>query len=136
MNIIEAVSSVLFKNYVNFSGRARRSEFWYYNLSLWIIYIALYIIFMQVVNDLSDWKSAIYIVLLYLFIYLFTFLPSLAVSVRRLHDVNRTGKWILLTFVPIINLLVIFLLLIWIYHMELMVQTTTVMIPKRCNLLF
>lgn len=68
MNIIEAVSSVLFKNYVNFSGRARRSEFWYYNLFLWIIYIALYIIFMQVVNDLSDWKSAIYIVLLYLFI--------------------------------------------------------------------
>ena len=113
MNIIEAVSSVLFKNYVNFSGRARRSEFWYYNLFLWIIYIALYIIFMQVVNDLSDWKSAIYIVLLYLFIYLFTFLPSLAVSVRRLHDVNRTGKWIFLLFVPILNFLIAIAFLIW-----------------------
>ena len=113
MNIIEAVSSVLFKNYVNFSGRARRSEFWYYILFLWIIYIALYIIFMQVVNDLSDWKSAIYIVLLYLFIYLFTFLPSLAVSVRRLHDVNRTGKWIFLLFVPILNFLIAIAFLIW-----------------------
>lgn len=113
MNIIEAVSSVLFKNYVNFSGRSRRSEFWYYYLFIWIIYSILTIITLQVVNDFSDWKSAIYIFVLSSFIWLITFLPSWAVTVRRLHDVNRTGKWILLTFVPIINFLVVFLLLIW-----------------------
>ena len=47
------------------------------------------------------------------FIYLITFLPSLAVSLRRLHDVNKTGKWILLLFVPILNFLITIAFIIW-----------------------
>lgn len=88
MNFWQAVSSG-FSNYVNFSGRAFRSEFWFFYLFLVIVSAAA---------ALLDWGILDYpntgpIETIW---NLVTILPSLAVSVRRLHDIDRTGWWMLL----------------------------------------
>ncbi len=81
------------KNYAVFSGRAQRKEFWMFALFNGIIIIILAII-SSVIN--SDILSMLYS--------LFVLIPSLAVSVRRLHDINKSGWWFLIVFVPIIGL--------------------------------
>lgn len=78
------------RNYVNFKGRARRKEFWMFILFNSIISAALIIISMMV----SD--SAV----VYTIYYLVTALPFIAVCVRRLHDIDRSGWWFLLNMVP------------------------------------
>ncbi|MEN9331878.1 MAG: hypothetical protein RLZZ94_968 [Bacteroidota bacterium] len=79
------------QNYANFSGRARRAEYWYFFLINTIISVVLSV--MTVQGGYS---------MLYLLYSLGVFLPSLAVGVRRMHDVNKSG-WFLL--IPIYNLI-------------------------------
>ena len=98
MGFIEAISSC-FQKYADFSGRSRRSEFWYWTLFTTFGYVAALI-----VDALTTGF------LLYLLFVLATFLPSLAVSVRRLHDIDRTGWWLLIALIPIIGAIV---LLVW-----------------------
>ena len=102
MNFFEAVSSVI-RNYVGFSGRASRSEYWYWVLFAVIVAIALRIL------DTGLFPDSEVPVLGGVFS-IITLLPSLAVAVRRLHDVDRTGWWLLIMF-TVIGL--IFPLLIW-----------------------
>ena len=81
------------KNYATFKGRARRMEFWMFNLCNFLVGILLGIlsVFVPALAFLS-------------FIYsLAIFIPSLAVTVRRLHDTNRGGGWIFIMFVPLIG---------------------------------
>ena len=80
------------KNYVGFSGRARRAEYWQFVL---FNIIALAICF---VIDLAI-KSPV----LYLLYVLASLLPSLAVGVRRLHDTDRSGWWLLIGLVPLVG---------------------------------
>ena len=87
MNMIEAVQSCL-KKYVGFSGRARRSEYWYWVLATFIIAVILAII--EAVLGLSTEGDGPLSNLFNLAI----FLPGLAVSFRRLHDTGRSGWWI------------------------------------------
>lgn len=82
MNMFEAVKSVLSK-YVKFTGRARRSEFWYWCLAL--------VITSFIVGVLSE---VIDMGLFSLLFSLVIFFPGFAVSVRRLHDTGRTGWWL------------------------------------------
>jgi len=79
MNFGEAVSS-FFRNYVNFSGRASRSEFWYSYLFIFIVSVVLIVVDTAMNNEIisSIWNLAI-------------FLPTLAMNTRRLHDINRSG---------------------------------------------
>lgn len=79
MNFTEAVAS-FFRNYVNFSGRASRSEFWYSYLFLIIVAIVATIVDVAVNNEIvsSVWNLAV-------------LLPTLAMTSRRLHDINRSG---------------------------------------------
>jgi len=79
------------QNYANFSGRARRAEYWYFFLINTIISVVLSV--MTVQGGYS---------MLYLLYSFGVFLPSLAVGVRRMHDVNKSG-WFLL--IPIYNLI-------------------------------
>lgn len=85
-----------FKNYLDFSGRARRSEYWYFttlhNVLLLIIYLAYKL---QLASTPITVISAIAIELIF-------FVPSYSVSVRRLHDVNKTGWYV---FIPILLLI-------------------------------
>ena len=78
-------------NYAVFQGRARRREYWNFVLFNFIILVAL--------EWLAFSNNLMFPYLIYL---LATFMPSLAVSVRRMHDVNKSG-WFLL--IPIYNLI-------------------------------
>jgi uncharacterized membrane protein YhaH (DUF805 family) len=102
MTFGEAVSSVMNK-YVTFDGRARRSEYWYWFLAVILVEIVIGILYL-----LSSTLGLI----LYVVFGLAIILPSVAVSMRRLHDTNRTGWWILLGLIPFggIVLLVFYLL--------------------------
>jgi uncharacterized membrane protein YhaH (DUF805 family) len=76
------------RNYTGFSGRAHRTEYWTFTLVNAIIILAL---------DLGATRSGVVgtVQLLY---ELFVLLPGVAVEIRRLHDINRSGWWVLLAF--------------------------------------
>jgi uncharacterized membrane protein YhaH (DUF805 family) len=90
--------------YADFKGRSGRGEFWAFQLLIWIVYGALYtwvVIPLIPVFQGQTPDSAIFIHLLtslglLTLIGLLLFLPVIAVQVRRLHDSNRTGWWVLL----------------------------------------
>lgn len=85
------------KKYAVFSGRARRKEYWYFQLFNTVIIAALFVF--ELMTGAMRGKEG-FGLLSGLFI-LATFLPSLAVMVRRLHDTNRTGWWFFATFIPL-----------------------------------
>ena len=82
------------KHYADFSGRARRSEFWYFQLFNVLTFIGIYLIIVaiKIVTGI-DLGFLIFAYPIALFI------PNLAVSARRLHDTNRSGWWQLLTII-------------------------------------
>jgi uncharacterized membrane protein YhaH (DUF805 family) len=75
----------VWKNFANFSGRARRSEYWYFVLFNSIIVIILGQIAVLIE---SPWLVTIY--------YLAILIPSIAVGVRRMHDVGKSGWYLLI----------------------------------------
>ena len=90
------------RNYAVFAGRARRKEYWFFYLFNVLIFFIL-IVLDGVIGTAHHeggigWLSGLYL--------LFIFIPTLAVTVRRLHDSNRTGWWLLIFLIPIIGLLV------------------------------
>ena len=91
------------RKYAVFSGRSTRSEYWYFVLFLVLIQIGL----MIVDTLLGTFNSAAGIGLLSGIFSLATFIPCLAVSVRRLHDTDRSGWWLLLGLIPVIGGLVL-----------------------------
>lgn len=107
MNFFQAIASG-FSNYVTFSGRAARSEYWYWVLFIFLCSMAANLLDVAVFHiSLADPHA----VRPFRGIFsLATFLPTLAMAVRRLHDVDRRGWWELIMF-TIIG--IIFPLLIW-----------------------
>jgi uncharacterized membrane protein YhaH (DUF805 family) len=105
--MIEWYKKVVFENYANFSGRARRSEYWYYSLMTIII-----LILVTFIDSLTGMNFApLPYGYLYLAYALATFLPGMAVGVRRLHDVGKSGWFFLIILIPLIGsiwLLVLF----------------------------
>jgi uncharacterized membrane protein YhaH (DUF805 family) len=91
MSFAESVRTCLSK-YATFSGRARRSEFWWFTLALILVYIVAGIIDAAIGNQILE-----FVVLLA------TIVPSLAVTMRRLHDTGRSGWWILIGLIPIVG---------------------------------
>ena len=91
MTFVEAISSC-FRNYAAFAGRAVRSEFWYWYLFVWII--------LTLFEGIDRWLHPGLSMGLFSFVDLAVglalILPSLAVSARRLHDIDRTAWWILI----------------------------------------
>jgi uncharacterized membrane protein YhaH (DUF805 family) len=93
------------KNYVGFSGRAQRKEYWMFVLISALIVLGIDIIGPVLLGaTLADLVSGLYS--------LGILLPSLAVGVRRLHDSGRSGWWLLIIFVPIIGILVLIFFLV------------------------
>lgn len=90
------------KNYVGFEGRARRTEYWVFALFQLLIFVVLAIISRLIGNSI-----------LYTIYALATFLPGLAVAVRRLHDTDRSGWWLLIGLIPVVGgiVLLVFMLL-------------------------
>lgn len=83
---------------LNFSDRASRKEFWLFTLFNWLIIITL---------EYFSRKNGLLILSLLLGLYqLAVFLPSIAVAIRRMHDINCRGWWILINFIPILGNLI------------------------------
>lgn len=92
MNMKEAVISVL-TNWNNFSGRACRSEFWYFGLAVFLVSFIISII--EIATGMVDVESAEIGILTIIFT-LFIFVPSISVTARRLQDRGWSGWWQLL----------------------------------------
>ncbi len=87
------------KKYADFKGRARRKEFWMYILFYLIIVIVLGIIDAIIGTTMTGGGVGI-LTLIYL---LGMLIPTLAVTVRRLHDMGKSGWWYFITLVPLIG---------------------------------
>jgi len=80
------------KAYTDFEGRSRRKEYWTFTLVNFVISILLYGVGLDLLGGLFG------IVIL---------LPGIAVGVRRLHDIGKSGLWLLIGFIPVIGLIVL-----------------------------
>ena len=98
MTFGESVSTCI-KKYFVFEGRASRSEYWWFQL----IVSPSYFISTVFENDISY---------IFLGITLFTLIPAISAGVRRLHDTNRSGFFLLISFIPFIGGLVLLFFLI------------------------
>ena len=89
------------KKYAVFSGRSRRKEYWMFTLINFLIIVAL-----VVVENLLDifGPNLIY--------GLAVFVPSLAVAIRRLHDTDRSGWWMLIGLIPVIGAIVLIVFMV------------------------
>ena len=95
-----------FKNYSKFSGRATRAEYWW-----WVLFTVLTGIVLAVVDTLTGTRGMFGDSGLLGFLFqLATLVPTIALGARRLHDINRTGWWLLLWFVLVIGWIV---LIVW-----------------------
>ena len=91
------------KKYAVFSGRSRRMEFWYFVLFNLIVYIVL-----SLIDALLGTYNIVQGVGLLSGIYgLAVLIPTLALWVRRLHDIDRTGWWIFINLIPLIGTIVL-----------------------------
>jgi uncharacterized membrane protein YhaH (DUF805 family) len=85
-----------FRKYVNFSGRACRSEYWYWILFTIIVGLMAAIIDVQLNTQLDS--SIVNLVIA---------IPSVAVAVRRLHDIDHSGWWILIGLIPLVGFILL-----------------------------
>jgi len=102
MDFMQAVKTCLGK-YATFKGKAGRPEFWYWALFTWILSMIAYTIDLGISGVSTATPMIVSNVVI-----LATFVPTIAVSVRRLHDVGRSGLWFLLTFTVIGALLLLY----------------------------
>lgn len=102
MSFTAAVRSAL-SQYVGFGGRARRSEYWWFFLFGLLVSIVTSILDMVLGTNFENSSNGLF----NLIAGLAFLLPSLAVAVRRLHDTDRSGWWILIGLIPILGAIVL-----------------------------
>lgn len=104
-----------YRRYAEFSGRSRRKEYWMFALFQFVVAIILYaLVFagfpvMDEYGQMAEGPGVLTYLggILLLVFWLGSLIPSLAVLVRRLHDQDKSGWWILLAFVPIASLVLL-----------------------------
>ena len=101
MPMVTAFKLVVFERYAVFEGRAGRAEYWWFFLANFLIGLVI-----QVLAGVSD-----ALVILSLIYSLALLIPGLAVAVRRLHDTNKSGWWILIALVPLVGIIVLIVFL-------------------------
>jgi uncharacterized membrane protein YhaH (DUF805 family) len=90
------------KKYAEFSGRARRQEYWMFTLIYILMYAGLAVVEGMILG--TPFISSIFLLAM--------FLPTISVAIRRLHDTGRSGWWLLLSLIPIVSIvLVVFMCL-------------------------
>lgn len=91
-----------FRNYANFDGRSSRKEYWMY-----ILFYVLILFGLMILDNLFNNSIIGIVVGLFQIVFI---IPSLSVAVRRLHDVNKNGWFLLLSFIPLANFYLLYLL--------------------------
>ena len=104
MALIENWKLVVLERYAKFDGRAGRAEFWWFVLANLLVYVALGILI----------QIASIFVILYIGYAVAVIIPSIAVAIRRLHDTDKSGWWLLIALVPFVG----FIVLLVFYIME------------------
>jgi uncharacterized membrane protein YhaH (DUF805 family) len=102
MSFTTAIKSVL-SQYVGFSGRARRSEYWWWALFTALLGVVAAVLDTALGTNMDGSTTGV----IGLIVELAILLPSLAVLVRRLHDTDRSGWWILIALIPIVGAIVL-----------------------------
>ena len=95
------------RKYTVFEGRARRKEYW-----IFALISALILIFLSLIDEMTGWKVWEDEGVLSLVYSIAVFVPTLAVVVRRLHDTDRSGWWILIALIPLVGAIVLLVFLI------------------------
>ena len=107
MGFMDAVKNAIMNNYANFSGRASRSELWWFSLFNFLISIPVamidLIIGIEVVPGYGPFGSILILALL---------LPNMGLVVRRLHDTGRSGWWYFIALVPCVGFIILLVFLI------------------------
>jgi uncharacterized membrane protein YhaH (DUF805 family) len=93
--------TVVLENYANFQGRARRAEYWWFALAN---FIAILVLVVLVAVAKIFW-------VLYVIYLLALIVPGIAVTIRRLHDTDKSGWWWLIALVPFVGGLILLVLL-------------------------
>jgi len=99
MGFQEAVKA-FFSNYTNFKDRSSRSAYWWPQLALAIVN---YLIILPITMLVSEGFGSI----LSLIFMLAIIVPAIAVSIRRLHDLDKSGWWLLISLIPLIGAIVL-----------------------------
>ncbi|MFT3679609.1 MAG: DUF805 domain-containing protein [Ferruginibacter sp.] len=108
-NLVDWWKKVVLKNYANFNGRARRAEYWYFVLANILLIIPFYII--GIAGAVSDNQALGTLgLVVYVLLALATIVPALAVAVRRLHDLNKSGWYYFVALIPLVGSII---LLVW-----------------------
>ncbi|PZP56051.1 MAG: DUF805 domain-containing protein [Micavibrio aeruginosavorus] len=94
----EAIITCVQDKYVTFQGRASRSEYWYFALFNFLAGLIAGIIDAAIFGDTG---------ILNLIVVLGLFLPGLAVGVRRLHDIGKSGWWLLISLIPLVGIIIL-----------------------------
>ena len=105
--MLEAVRTV-YRKYADFSGRATRSEYWWFLLFYFLVLIVLAVV--ASAGRGSSPVAAVAAIGLAVFV-LGTLIPSLAVSVRRLHDSDKSGWWLLISLIPYLGSLILLVMM-------------------------
>jgi uncharacterized membrane protein YhaH (DUF805 family) len=103
MNIVKSTSTCLGK-FATFKGRASRSELWYFYLA----YILFYLLLTVIAGEVGDVSLGLAILLLPTIV---LGIPLVAVTVRRLHDIGKSGWWYWITMIPLVGVVWIIVLL-------------------------
>ena len=101
VSFVEAIKMAIQQNYCNFSGRSSRSEYWWFALFGLLLgtVVSMVFGFSETLNYVVSGVVSLGLLL-----------PSLGVAVRRLHDTNHSGWWLLICLIPVVGTIV---LLIW-----------------------
>lgn len=107
---VDIFKNVLTTKYADFSGRARRAEYWWFALLSNVLIIGL-IVVGAIVGQASSIVGTILLILGFI-VALAMLVPSLAAGVRRLHDTGKTGWLMLLSFIPFGSLVLLYFMVI------------------------
>jgi uncharacterized membrane protein YhaH (DUF805 family) len=109
------------KRYADFSGRSRRKEYWMYSLGIAIVYVLFFVVLFGVMGLGADSTTGELGVagsmfagtagIAFLVFILAIFIPSLAVQVRRFHDQDKSGWFVLLNLIPYVGGIVVLVMM-------------------------
>ena len=97
------------KKYADFNGRARRKEYWMFLLCNAIVSVVLWIVMGMMISSIEGIGTMAIVMSIY---GAAMFLPTLALTVRRLHDIGKSGAWYFIQLVPFIGNIWMFILMI------------------------
>jgi uncharacterized membrane protein YhaH (DUF805 family) len=117
MEFPEAIRLALRERIFDYRGRSRRAEYWWYWAFCLGVWFVLYFVFIGLLlTDAATGEPGALTVIgfvLYLLACLALMIPGLSLTVRRLHDLDRTGWWVVTAFIPFLNFVFGIILLIW-----------------------